>query len=171
MNFVMTSTPLAILGCGYGFGDAAFIIQWHAIAMFAPSFFTGSLIKHFGVFAVMTAGAMINLLAVAFHVLGVDLMLNFLPGMMLVGLGWNFLFIGATTLLTETYSPEERAKAQGTNDFIVFTFVALVSLASGPLYSLLGWTTLNLIALVPLAMILITLGAMMIRRNPSRAVA
>jgi MFS family permease len=104
-------------------------------------------------------------------VLGVDLMLNFLPGMMLVGLGWNFLFIGATTLLTETYRPEERAKAQGTNDFIVFSFVALVSLASGPLYSRLGWTTLNLIALVPLAMILITLGAMMIRRNPTRAVA
>jgi hypothetical protein len=95
----MTSTPLAILGCGYGFADAAFIIQWHAIAMFAPSFVTGSLIKRFGVFAVMTTGAMINLLAVACHVLGVDLMLNFLPGMMLIGLGWNFLFIGATTRL------------------------------------------------------------------------
>jgi MFS family permease len=171
MNFVMTSTPLAILGCGYGFGDAAFIIQWHAIAMFAPSFFTGSLIKRFGVLAIMTTGAMINLLAIAFHAVGIDLIVNFLPGMMLLGLGWNFLFIGATTLLTETYRPEERAKAQGTNDFIVFSFVALVSLASGPLYSRLGWTTLNLIALVPLAIILITLGAMMTRRNPTRAVA
>jgi MFS family permease len=157
MNFVMTSSPLAVVGCGYGFNDAAFVIQWHAIGMFAPSFFTGSMIKRFGVFRVMMSGALIYFVVVALNVTGQDLWLNFWPSLMLLGLGWNFLFIGGTTLLTETYRPEERAKAQGAHDFTMFTVVAFASLSSGALYSYFGWTAVNLGVLVPAAMIIATL--------------
>jgi MFS family permease len=170
MNLVMTSSPLAIVGCGYGFDDAAFVIQWHAIGMFAPSFVTGHLIKRLGVQAVMALGVGLYFVVVALNVAGEHLLFNFLPSLLLLGVGWNFLFIGATTLLTETYRPEERAKAQGANDFFQFTVVALASLSSGALYSNFGWMAVNLGVLAPVAVIVALLAWMHLRR-PAQVIA
>lgn len=143
MTLVMTATPLAVLGCGYEFADAAFVIEWHILGMYVPSFFTGRLIKRFGVLRVMTTGAFLYLGTIALNVSGQGLHGNFLPALVLLGVGWNFLFIGGTTLLTDTYSPAEKAKTQAMNDFLVFGAVAAASLSSGALYERLGWEAVN----------------------------
>ncbi|MBW7849711.1 MAG: MFS transporter [Rhodospirillales bacterium] len=139
MTFVMTATPLAIVGCAYPFADAAFVIQWHVLGMFVPSFFTGRLIKRFGVLRVMAAGVMMYAGTMAFGLTGTELIGNFWAALVLLGVGWNFLYVGGTTLLTETYAPEEKAKAQALNDFTVSTTVALASLSSGALQARFGW--------------------------------
>jgi predicted MFS family arabinose efflux permease len=115
MNFLMTSTPIAMQVCGHPYGDAAFVISSHVVAMFAPSVVNGRLIRRFGVLALMLAGALLNVAAIAAAFAGIAVA-NFWWAMVLLGVGWNFLHIGGTTLLTETYRPEERAKAQGAND-------------------------------------------------------
>lgn len=124
MMLVMTATPLAMVACGYQFGDATFVIQWHALGMFLPSFFTGHLIARFGVVNIMLTGALLAAGCVVVDLAGIGLV-NFWGGLVLVGLGWNFLYIGATSLLTQTYRPEERAKGQGLNDSLVFGLVAV----------------------------------------------
>jgi predicted MFS family arabinose efflux permease len=170
MSLVMTATPLAIIACGYGFSDAAFIIQWHALGMFAPSFFTGSLIKRFGTLRIIAAGAVLNAVCLAINLAGVDI-LNFWSALVLLGIGWNFMFIGATTLLTETYTPAEKAKAQAANDFVVFTVVAVASFLSGALHSGVGWEAVN-IGVAPL--VAAALGAtlwLMVRRRAEAAAA
>jgi MFS family permease len=134
MSLVMTSTPLAMYGCGFGFTDSATVIQLHIFAMFAPSFFTGSLIRRYGATNIIAVGVLVNLACVALALLGV---------------GWNFMFIGATTLLTTVHSPAERAKVQGLNDFAMFATTATAAFSSGGLLNLLGWETVNL-AVVPL---------------------
>lgn len=139
MTFVMTATPLAVVGCDYPFADAAFVIQWHVLGMFVPSFFTGRLIKRYGVLRVMSAGVMMYAGTMAFGLTGTDLLKNFWAALVLLGVGWNFLYVGGTTLLTETYAPEEKAKAQALNDFTVSTTVALASLSSGALQTRFGW--------------------------------
>jgi MFS family permease len=142
MSFLMTATPLAMTAHAHPFEDAAFVIQWHVLGMFVPSFFTGTLIKRFGTATIILTGASLFLGAVAINFTGVEL-LKFLSALILVGVGWNFMFIGGTTLLTETYRPEEKAKVQALNDFCVFSTVALASLLSGVLQSVFGWQTVN----------------------------
>jgi MFS family permease len=142
MNLLMVATPLAMEGHHHGFEDAAFVIQWHVVAMFLPSFFTGDLIRRFGVQRILVAGVLLNLACVAvnFHGHGVG---HYWLALVLLGVGWNFLFIGGTTLLTEVYRPEEKAKTQAVNDFIVFGTVTLTALGSGALLSTLGWGAVN----------------------------
>ncbi|HXV10968.1 MAG TPA: MFS transporter, partial [Burkholderiales bacterium] len=142
MNLLMAATPLAMMACQHPFSDAAFVIQWHVVGMFAPSFFTGSLIHRFGLTRVMLAGVALNLVCVAIAVSGVEVM-HFWLSMLLLGVGWNFLFVGATTLLTETHTPAERAKVQGVNDAAIFITLVVSSLASGALFSFQGWQVMN----------------------------
>jgi MFS family permease len=146
MNLLMTATPLAMDICSHPFASVAFILEWHVIGMFGPSFFTGSLIKRFGVGPILLIGAIAMFGCIGIAVSGVSLM-HFWWALTLLGIGWNFLFLGGTALLTETYRPEERAKAQGFNDFVVFTVQGVTSLASGATISAAGWSSLNLMAL------------------------
>jgi len=149
MTLVMTATPLAIIACGLPFNDAAFVIQWHLVGMFAPGFVTGHLIRRFGVLTVIMVGTLLNALCMAINLAGVNLV-NFWLALLLLGVGWNFMFIGGTTLLTEAARPEERAKVQATNDFMVFTMVALASFSSGALQHLVGWQAVNAAVALPM---------------------
>lgn len=149
MTLVMTATPLAMTICGFGFSDTATVIQWHVLAMFAPSFFTGDLIKRFGVINIIIAGTVLNVGAMAINLSGINIA-NFTGGLILLGLGWNFMFIGGTTLVTETYQPDEQAKVQAFNDFLVFGTVAAASFSSGALQAKLGWTAVNITLAVPM---------------------
>ncbi len=170
MTLVMTATPLAMTGCGFAFSDTATVIQWHVLAMFGPSFFTGDLIRRFGVINIIIAGTLLNTGAMAINLTGIDIT-NFTGGLVLLGLGWNFLFIGGTTLVTETYRPEEKAKVQAINDFLLWTTVSVASLSSGVIHTNFGWTAVNMVLAVP--MFAIFLGAVWFRisgpGNPSRA--
>ncbi|MBT6096034.1 MAG: MFS transporter [Rhodospirillaceae bacterium] len=149
MTLVMTATPLAMTVCGFGFSTTASVIQGHILAMFAPSFFTGHLIKRFGVINVIIAGTVLNVSAMAVNLAGINVA-NFAGGLILLGLGWNFMFIGGTTLVTETYRPEEQSKVQALNDFLVFTMVAAASFSSGALQATLGWEAVNMALSVPM---------------------
>ncbi len=157
MNLVMTSTPLAVVGCGYAEPDASNIVTVHVLAMFAPSFFTGHLINRFGTETIMGLGLAILAGAGAVALMGVDLA-NFYIALFLLGIGWNFGFIGATTLLTSAHTPAERGRMQGLNDLIVFGSVTMASLASGGLMNCAGadpasgWTAVNL-AMGPFLMV------------------
>jgi MFS family permease len=146
MNFVMTSTPISMQICGHPYGAAAFVISSHIIGMFAPSFVTGPLIKRVGTLPVMFVGTLFNFAAIAVALSGIAVT-HFWWALVLIGVGWNFLYISGTTLLTETYRPEERAKAQGTNEQAIFIMMAISSLASGVTVTTAGWERLNLIAL------------------------
>jgi len=149
MNLVMTSTPLAVVGCGFDKNAAADVVTAHVLAMFAPSFVTGHLIARFGVERIMAAGLAILAAAGAVGLAGVELE-NFFIALVLLGIGWNFGFIGATTMLAGAHAPEERGRVQGLNDMIVFGCVTLASLASGGLMNcsggspVEGWTAVNL---------------------------
>ena len=142
MNLLMTATPLAMNHRGMEFGDTAIVIQWHIVGMFAPSFFTGSLIHRFGVLKIMFIGAL-ALVRCALIALNGQLYAHFLFGLVLLGIGWNFLYIGGTTLLTEVYLPAEKGVIQGINEFMVFSATAFTALSSGYLHHTLGWQTLN----------------------------
>ena len=146
MNLLMTATPLAMGICGHPYSAAATVISWHVIGMFAPSFFTGSLIKRFGVLNVMLAGVVLNFVCIGIALAGIDVA-NFWAALFLLGVGWNFLYIGATALLTETYRPAEKAKAQGANDMLIFLTMATSSFSSGMLLEANGWQTLNYLAI------------------------
>ncbi len=156
MNLVMTATPLAMQHHHHVFADTAFVIQWHVLGMTAPSFFTGQLIQRFGVLKIMLVGALLGLGCVLINLLG-DSVWHFWTALLLLGVSWNFLFIGATTLLTETYHPSESAKTQAFNDFAIFTTVALASLGSGALQNLFGWRAVNLGVLPLLLVILLSI--------------
>ncbi len=165
MIMVMTATPLAMQMCGQALGASASVIQWHVLGMFAPSFFTGNLIRRFGVLPIMASGIAILCCHVAIALSG-NAYLNFLSGLILLGIGWNFLFIGGTTLLTEAYQPSERGKTQAAHDFIVFAVVSLASLSAGGLLNLWGWRAVNLTALPMLALALLAiLGFALLRRR------
>jgi len=142
MALVMTATPLAMHEHHYAFGDMAFVIEWHVLGMFAPSFFTGHLIRCFGVLQVMLVGGLLSAVCVGINLTGTSLS-HFWLALFLLGMGWNFLFIGATTLLTETYAPEEKAKTQALNDFLVFSTVTVAVLSAGSLQHHLGWQAVN----------------------------
>ena len=157
MNLVMTSTPLAVVGCGYDKGVAADIVSAHVLAMFAPSFFTGHLIARFGAERIVALGLAILAAAGAVAITGVELE-NCFIALILLGIGWNFGFIGATAMLASAHAPEERGRVQGMNDMIVFGCVTLASFASGGLMNCsgstpeAGWTAVNLFMLPFLAL-------------------
>jgi len=156
MNFLMTSTPIAMGVCGHPYGDAAFVISSHVIGMFAPSFFTGGLIRRLGVLPVMFTGALLNFAAIAVALSGIAVA-QFWWSLVLLGVGWNFLYIGGTTLLTETYRPEEMAKAQGANDQVIFIVMLVSSLASGATVTAAGWERVNLYALPMVALVAVAI--------------
>ncbi|MDH3790477.1 MAG: MFS transporter [Rhodospirillales bacterium] len=153
MNLVMTATPLAVVSHNHSFEAAAFVIQWHVVGMYAPSFFTGNLIHRFGVVPILALGAVLVLGCVAVNLSGTEVF-HFWTALVLLGLGWNFLFVGGTTLLTDCYRPEERAKAQALNEFLVFGTVTCTALLSGALYNALGWQAVNLGVIAPLVLVL-----------------
>lgn len=146
MNLVMTATPLAMHAHHYAFSDASFIIEWHMLAMFTPSFFTGRLIGRFGAVPLMQWGAALCAICVGVN-LSTTALWGFWLALVALGLGWNFLFIGATTLLTETYAPEERAKVQALNDFLVLSITTVTAFSSGPLHHHAGWATINTVVI------------------------
>lgn len=151
MSFMMSVTPLAMTGHHFDFADAAFVVQGHLLGMFVPAFFTGHLIARFGVLNVMLWGAALLAACVVVNVSGTTF-LHFVTALVLVGIGWNFLFVGATMLLTESCTPAEKAKTQALNEFIVFGTVATGALTSGVVLHVLGWTAVNL-AVAPLIVI------------------
>ena len=157
MNLLMAATPIAMQVCGLPFSDVAWVLEWHVIGMFAPGFFTGHLIKRFGTLPVMATGLMLNIACVLIALSGVEFQ-QFVAALFLLGLGWNFLFTGATTLALTAYRPEEKDKAQGALNFCVFAVLALSSLASGVLVTTQGWTLLNLGSLLPLSLTGLALG-------------
>jgi MFS family permease len=145
MAFVMTAAPLAMVGCGFEVSDAAIGIQWHVLAMFVPSLFTGKLIRRFGTLPIIATGLVTLMACSAVALSGISIE-HFYLALILLGLGWNFGFIGSTALLTETYQAHEKHTAQGLNDTILFGFVAFGSLSSGVAYEMVGWETMNWIA-------------------------
>lgn len=142
MSLVMTGAPLAMVGCGFTVNEATLGIQWHVLAMFAPSFFTGRLIARFGKESVLAAGLVILIGCALVALNGIELW-NFWLSLVLLGLGWNFGFIGATALVTDCYRPEEKGKVQGFHDFVLFGTVAFASLMSGKIFLVYGWDALN----------------------------
>jgi MFS family permease len=151
MNLLMAATPLAMQVCGFPFDDAALVLEWHVIGMFAPGFFTGHLIKRFGVLPIMGVGVVLNVVCIAIALSGVDLH-QFLIALFLLGVGWNFLFTGSTTLSLQSYRPEEKDRAQAAINFCVFSVMAVTSFASGALVTTQGWQLLNLGSLIPVAL-------------------
>jgi len=166
MNLLMAATPLAMQVCSLPFEDIALVLEWHVIGMFAPGFFTGHLIRRFGVLPVMGAGLALNLACIAVALSGVELH-RFVIALFMLGVGWNFLFTGSTTLSLTAYAPEERDRAQGALNFCVFATLALTSFASGVLVTTQGWRLLNLGSLIP---VLLTGAALLWLARRKRAV-
>jgi MFS family permease len=167
MNLLMAATPIAMQQCGLAFPDAAFVLQWHVIGMFAPGFFTGHLIKRFGALPIMGAGVVLYLVCIAIALSGVDLH-QFTLALFLLGIGWNFLFTGATTLSLQAYRPEEKDRAQGALNFFMFATLAVSSFASGVLVTTQGWQLLNLGSLLPVALTAAALGWLALRRRAAQ---
>ena len=151
MNLLMVATPLAMQVCGYSFNQTAWVIEWHVIAMFAPGFFTGKLNDRFGVRPMMFAGGALSMAAAAINISGTSVW-HFWCALVLLGLGWNWLFTGATTLLTSTYNPASKARVQGINDTIVFSTLVFSSLSSGVLVASYGWVLMNGVCLAVIAL-------------------
>ena len=168
MTLVMSATPLAMLACGFHFGDSATVIQFHIIAMFLPSFFTGHLIQRFGVLAIIATGASIQTGCAMVNLAGIELS-HFLISNVLVGIGWNFTFVGGSTLLTTTYQPAERAKVQASHDFLVYATTATAALLSGFLQQEAGWNIINLATLPLMATIMLTMLWLHLRPGPRTA--
>jgi MFS family permease len=158
MNLVMASTPLQMMLCGFGVNASADVIRAHSIAMFLPGFVTGRLIQRFGVHQVICGGALITALCCAVNLAFAPVMATFMGALALLGIGWNFMFVGGTTLLATAYEAHERVRVQATNDFIVFGTVALTAFASGAIHATFGWDALNLSVLPPVvvAVVLVT---------------
>ena len=152
MNLLMAATPIAMAQCRHPFSAAAWVLEWHVLGMYLPSFFTGRLIKRFGALPLMVLGLALEAGCIAFALHGNDVM-HFLGALFVLGVGWNFLFIGGTTLATQTWRPEERTRAQAAVDFCIYSTMTLTSFSSGALVTTGGWTAMNLGALAPLALL------------------
>ena len=152
MNLLMASTPIAMQMCKLPFSDAALVLEWHVIGMFAPGFFTGHLIARYGALPIMVAGVMLNLACIAIALAGVELH-NFLAALLLLGVGWNFLFTASTSLALKAYRPEEKDRAQGALNFFQFATLATTSFGSGALITTQGWSWLNAGSLIPVFVI------------------
>lgn len=146
MSMIMTAAPLAMRHSHFGFGDTALAIQWHVLSMFVPSFFTGRLIERFGVLSILLLGSLLGVLCVAINVSG-ETLWHYWGGLIVLGLSWNFMFIGGTSLLTEQYRSEEKTQAQSFNDFTVFSLSTLGAFSAGLLHHSFGWVSVNMIAL------------------------
>lgn len=166
MSFVMTAAPLAMIGCGHSVGEAALGIQWHILAMFGPSFFTGRLIARFGKGTITALGLLLTALAAIVGLLGITVA-HFWIVLVILGIGWNFGFIGATALVTDCYRPEERVRVQAANDFLVFGCVAIASFSAGGLLNAGGWEAVNWLVFPPVA-IALALVAWQARPAPAR---
>ena len=151
MSFLMTVTPIAMGVCGFTFSDSSYVIQAHILGMYAPAFVTGHLINRFGVNNILIAGSVLCGASIVIHLSGIGFM-NFLFGLVLVGVGWNFLFTGGTTLLTQTYTPAEKAKVQGLNDFFIWGTISIGAVTSGAVQHSVGWSAVNLV-MAPLVLI------------------
>lgn len=165
MTFLMTVTPLAMIACSYPFESAAFVIQWHILGMFVPSFFTGTLINRFGVLNVIACGLVIIAACLAVNLSGTAVA-QFWLGLFLLGIGWNFTYVGATTLLTQVYRPPEKAKVQAANDFLVFGMMAAGAVSSGAFFNSVGWDALNFIAAPFVAAALLAVVWLALKRRP-----
>ena len=164
MNLLMSATPIAMAQCSHPFGSTALVLEWHVLGMFVPSFFTGSLIRRFGALPVMAAGVLLNLACIAVALSGVELV-HFTAALLMLGVGWNFMFVGGTTLFTEAYRPEERTTAQAAMDTVVFSTMALTAFSSGALVATQGWTLLNVGSLLPVAVAGAALAWLAMRRR------
>ncbi|MGZ8263191.1 MAG: MFS transporter, partial [Burkholderiales bacterium] len=151
MNILMAASPIAMQLHGHAFKEAALVLEWHVIGMFAPGFFTGHLINRFGIVPILFAGIALNVLCVVIALSGVEVM-HFLISMFVLGVGWNFLFTAGTALSLKAYRPEERDKAQGAVNFCVFAMMMISSFSSGALVTTQGWTLLNYVSLILVAM-------------------
>lgn len=164
MNLLMAATPIAMAQHTHSFSSTALVLEWHVLGMFVPSFFTGSLIKRFGTTPVMGTGVLLYAACIAVALSGVDLM-QFFVALLMLGVGWNFLYIGGTTLFTQAYEPQEKTTAQAALDFCVYSTMALTSFGSGALITTRGWTWLNLGTIAPVIAIAAILGWLIIRRR------
>jgi MFS family permease len=165
MNFMMTAAPVAMVGCGFTPGDASWVIQWHVLAMFVPSFFTGNLIKRFSAEKVTAAGMVLLMIAAVIALMGIRFE-HFSFALILLGLGWNFGFIGGTAMLTDSYKPAERGKVQGMNDFLIAAVMVVASFSSGKILAGPGWEAIAWIVL-PVAFLSLTL-VLWRTRTPAR---
>jgi MFS family permease len=169
MSLLMTATPLAMMHEHHPFSDVAFVIQWHVLGMFVPSFFTGHLIDRFGAVPIIVAGIVSNFVCIAINLTGQSIT-HFWLALFLLGLGWNFMFIGGTTLLTRCYNEAEKAKTQAVNDFIVFTAMVLASLSAGALQHRLGWFNVNIAVLPVMLATLFVVLFLNAKRSPPPAI-
>ena len=169
MNLLMAATPLAMQVCGYQFSDAALVLEWHVIGMFAPGFFTGHLIKKYGTLQIMGVGVLLNFVCIAVALSGTELS-QFVIALFFLGVGWNFLFTGSTTLSMTAWRPEEKDRAQAAINFCVFATMAITSFASGALVTTRGWDWLNYGSLVPVTLTAVALlWLVWIRKNRTSA--
>jgi MFS family permease len=172
MNLVMTSAPLAMKMCGLGVSDSNTAIQWHIVAMYAPSFFTGSLITRFGAPKIVATGLLLEAVAATIGLSGITV-LHFWGNLIILGIGWNFGFVGASALVLETHRPQERNKVQAFNDFLIFGTMALGSFSSGQLLAHFGWSAVNLVVYPPvlLGLTVLMLASLARRRRRAQAIA
>ena len=170
MNLLMTATPLAMSFCGYPFAAAAFVIEWHVVGMYAPGFVTGSLIQRFGALKVIVCGTLLMAACVAVA-LSDRQIAHFWTALLLLGVGWNLMYTGGTALLTETYTPAEKAKTQGLNDLIVFAVMGVSSFSSGALIDGAGWEHMNAVALPFIAVVALAAGWLALLRQRRAATA
>lgn len=166
MNFVMSSTPLAMNVHNYGIAETAVVIQWHVVAMFAPSFITGHLIKSLGIVPVLFLGAVFGFASIAINLLAPISVVNFVVALIALGISWNFLYVGGTTLLTDAYNPAEKTRAQGVNDLLVFSTVTLTALTTGTVHHLWGWQVVNILALPMLVLATLAIMWLWIKHRP-----
>ena len=171
MNLVMTSAPLAMKMCGFGVSDSNFGIQWHIVAMYGPSFFTGSLIARFGAPRIVAAGLLLEAAGATIGLSGITAM-HFWATLIVLGIGWNLGFVGASALVLETHRPQERNKVQAFNDFLVFGMMAVGSFSSGQLLANYGWSAVNLVVYPPvlLGLSVLAFASFAKRRRRSQAV-
>lgn len=170
MVLVMTATPLAMRATGFGMSDVAFIMQWHVLGMYAPSFFTGSLVARFGIGRMLWLGGSLLLATILVANSGVSLA-HYWVALVLLGIGWNFLFVAGSTLLASVHSESERGKVQGVNDLVIFSLVALGSMLSGTLLHQLGWQRLNLAMLVPILVVFMAVSGWQLHLRAKQPVA
>jgi MFS family permease len=171
MNLVMASTPLQMMLCGFGVGASADVIRAHALAMFLPGFVTGRLIQWFGVHRIIAAGGVLTLSCVVVNLEFAPFFATFLVALALLGVGWNFMFVGGSTMLTTAYDPAERVRVQGLHDFIVFASVAVTAVSSGAIHMRAGWSVLNLTLVPPVLIAMAVVGWHYLAKGRTRPAA
>ena len=164
MNLLMAATPIAMAMCSHPFANTALVLEWHVLGMFVPSFFTGSLVKRFGALPIMAIGVVLNAICIAVALSGIDLA-HFVVALLTLGVGWNFLFIGGTALVTTAYRPEEKTTAQAAMDTTIFATMTVTSFSSGALVTTRGWSWINIGSIVPVLLIATALVWFVARRR------